>query len=183
MVVQTSATTTPCLSCGYDLAGLAVSNGKSTCPECGTAQDAEQPCRRCGASLVGATVVDGCATCPACGAATAMRAMTARDAAFSRRRRWLVWSPAWVMPLGFVAQLLNDRELLPGVVALFWLSFAWCYVAPFAYGIIGSWVRLTRGQRAWPAIEVGCLWLVTSVLTTIVMFLVAGAAAALGVLS
>ena len=35
--------TTPCISCGYDLAGLAVKDGSSTCPECGRSQAIPQP--------------------------------------------------------------------------------------------------------------------------------------------
>lgn len=35
--------TTPCISCGYDLAGLAVKDGSSTCPECGQLQAVPPP--------------------------------------------------------------------------------------------------------------------------------------------
>jgi hypothetical protein len=111
-----------------------------------------------------------------------MKAMTARDKAFARRRRWLVWSPTIVLPLGFLVQLFVDREFASSAVGLFWLAFAWCYVAPFAYGILGAFVRASSGRRTWPEIEIACLWLVTSVLTTLVLFVLGAAAAALGVL-
>lgn len=37
--MDTPAPTTPCLSCGYNLAGLIGSDGLATCPECGKHQD------------------------------------------------------------------------------------------------------------------------------------------------
>ena|GEM_PF-2452843 len=59
--------TTPCISCGYDLAGLAVVDGHSTCPECKTRTQVALRCGRCRYSLAGVPEVAARATCPECG--------------------------------------------------------------------------------------------------------------------
>lgn len=155
-----------CVSCGYDLAGLAVVDGQATCPECARHQHVAGHCEKCGYSLVGVAIIDGWIMCPECGLRNRSEGLVqrGRDADFVRRRQWLTWSPVIVLP----ATILSGWMPALGI-----LTLLWCFAAPVLYVIVASITRVLGGQRSWPAVEVGAMWLVTSLLTTLVLFVIA----------
>ena len=177
-----------CYSCGYSLKGLAVVDGRASCPECGTSQDIAGYCGECRCSLAGVAAVDGCVTCSKCEFKNQSQELLQRrsDAEFVRRRRWLMWSPAIALPgYGLLIWLGSDgfRFVSAWMPAMAILVLLWCFVTPVVYVIGAGLARAAGGRPAWPVVEVGAMWFVTSLLTTMALFVVALTMSSLGFLT
>jgi hypothetical protein len=94
-----------------------------------------------------------------------------------------MWSPAWVLPgFGILIWMGSDgfRFVSAWMPALAILVLVWCFVTPVVYVIGAGLARTARGRPSWPNVEVGAMWFCTSLLTTLVLFVVVGIASALG---
>jgi predicted RNA-binding Zn-ribbon protein involved in translation (DUF1610 family) len=155
-----------CSKCSYDLKDIAIIDGTSTCPECGTVQDVASRCERCRYTLAGIEIKDARAICPECGYVNVMNVMRLRrEESLVRRRRWLIRSP-WLALLVILVsfEAPSSKWFFSWV---WWAMLGWCFVAPVVYGAVEAMRLHGRQERVEPAVDVAIRWLTTSIVASL----------------